>query len=156
MKQEKSPNKPPVGGDQKALVNAKDALCSVMIGYPTEEWGKLPSPGLMLFQTPTQEVPQTEPINNSVRKVNSSIMHVGDTILADAAEAGIDDNWCLIDNQSTRNTFINEEYLSNIRDATNGLYLCVHRNSGVTHTNKISDLPGYSDPVWYNPKGIHS
>ena len=24
----------------------------------------------------------------------------------------------------------------------------------MTHTIKICDLPGYSDPVWYNPKGI--
>ena len=24
----------------------------------------------------------------------------------------------------------------------------------MTHTNKIGVLPGYSDPVWYNPKGI--
>ena len=32
--------------------------------------------------------------------------------------------------------------------------ISVHCNAGVTHTNKIGDLPGYSDPVWYNPKGI--
>ena len=24
----------------------------------------------------------------------------------------------------------------------------------MTKTKKIGDLPGYSDPVWYNPKGI--
>ena len=24
----------------------------------------------------------------------------------------------------------------------------------MTHTNKIGDIPGYSDSVWYNPKGI--
>ena len=81
-------------------------------------------------------------------------MHVGNTILAAAAEAGIDENWCLLDNQSTCNAFINKKYLSNIRDAPNVQYLCVHCNSGVTHTNNIGDLPGYSDPVWYNPKGI--
>ena len=28
----------------------------------------------------------------------------------------------------------------------------IHCNTEVTHTNKIGDLPGYSDPVWYNPK----
>ena len=32
--------------------------------------------------------------------------------------------------------------------------LRVHCNTGVTHTNKIGDILGYSDPVWYNPKGI--
>ena len=89
-----------------------------------------------------------------MRKGNSSIMNVGDTILAAAAEAAIDENWCLLDNQSTYNAFINGKYLSNIRDATDGKYLRLHCNAGVTHINKIGDLPGYSDPVWYNPKGI--
>ena len=87
MKQEKYSNNPPSVGDQKALVNVKDALCSLIMGAPAEEWGKLPSPGVMLCQTSTQEVPQTEPINNSANNGNSSIMHVGNTILADAAEA---------------------------------------------------------------------
>ena len=36
MKQDKSPNKPPGGGDQKALVNVKDASCSLVMGYPTD------------------------------------------------------------------------------------------------------------------------
>ena len=35
MKQEKSSNKSPGGGDQKALVNVKDALCSLMMVSPT-------------------------------------------------------------------------------------------------------------------------
>ena len=47
IKREKSSNKPPGGGDHKALVNVKDAPCSLMMGYPTKEWGKLPSPGLI-------------------------------------------------------------------------------------------------------------
>ena len=81
-------------------------------------------------------------------------MHVGDTILDAAAEAGIDENWCLLDNQSTCNTFINKKHLSNIRDAPNGQYLRFHCNTEVTKTNKIGDFPRYSDPVWYNPKGI--
>ena len=129
MKQEKSSNKPPVGGDQKSLVNVKDALCSLIMGYPTNEWGELPSTGLIFFQTSTQEARQNQYINNSVRKVNASIMHVGDTILAVAAEAGIDENWCLLNNQSTCNAFINGKYLSNIRDAPDGQYLRVHCNA---------------------------
>ena len=87
-----------------------------------------------------------------MRKGDANIIHVGCTILADAAEAGIDENWCLLDNQSTCNAFINKKYLSNIIDAPNGQYICFHCNAGVIHTNKIGDLPGYSDPVWYNPK----
>ena len=65
----------------------------------TDEWGELPSPGLMFYKTSTQESQQNQSINNSARKGDASIMHVGDTILASAAEAGIDENWCLLDNQ---------------------------------------------------------
>ena len=154
MKQEKSSNKPPGGGYQKALVNVKDALCSLVMGCPIEEWGELPSPDLMFCQTSTQEAPKTESINNSVRKDDCIIMHVGNTILAAAAEAGIDENSCLLDNQLTCNAFINGKYLSNIKDAPDGQYLRVHCNAGVTHTTKIGDLTRYYDPVWYNPKGI--
>ena len=81
-------------------------------------------------------------------------MHVGNTILDAASEAGIDGNWCLLDNQLTCNAFINGKYLSNIRDAPDGQYLRVYCNAGVTHTNKIGDLLEYSDLVWYNPKVI--
>ena len=121
---------------------------------PTKEWGETPSTGLMLCKTSTQEVPQTEPINNNMKKGNYSIMHVGDTILDVVEEFRMNENWCLIDNQSTCNAFINRKYLSNIRDDSDGKYLRVRCNSGVTRTNKIGDLPGYSDPLWYNTKEI--
>ena len=101
MNQEKSSNNSPGGGDHKALVNVKDALCSFMMGDPTEEWGKTPSPSLMLCKTSTQEIPQIEPINNSMNKGNTIITHVGNTILDDTSKAGIDENWCLLDNKST-------------------------------------------------------
>ena len=42
-----------------------------------------------------------------MKKGNASIMHVGDTILDDAEEAGINEKWCLLDNQSTCNALIN-------------------------------------------------
>ena len=109
MKQEKSSNKTPGGGYQKALVNVKDASCSLMMVSPNKEWGELPSPGLMFCQTSTQESRQTESINNSVRKGYSRIKHVGNTILAAAADSGIDENWCLLDNQLTCNAFINRK-----------------------------------------------
>ena len=98
MKQDKYANNPPGGGDKKVLVNVKDALCSLMMEAPTEEWVETPSPGLMFFQNSTQEVLKTKPISNKTRKGNSRIMHVGDTILDAAAEAGINENWCLLDN----------------------------------------------------------
>ena len=77
-----------------------------------------------------------------------------DTILADAEESGIGINWYLINNQSTCNAFINGKYLSKIRNAPNGKYLRVQCNSVVTYTNRIGDLPGYSNPVYFDPKGV--
>ena len=80
-------------------MNVKDALCSVMMVSPTDEWGELPYPGLMFFQTSTQEAQQNQYINNSVRKGDARIMHMCNNILAAAAEAVIDENGCLLNNQ---------------------------------------------------------
>ena len=46
--------------------------------------------------------------------------------------------------------------MSNIRDDPDGQYICVHFNKGLTYNNKIGDLLGYSNPVWYNQKGIYN
>ena len=81
----------------------------------------------------TDKVQELFSINN--RK--SNIMHVGDTILDVAAESSIDENWCLLDNKSTCNAFINDEYLSNTRDDPDGKYLRFHFNTGVNYTNNI-------------------
>ena len=78
------------------------------------------------------------------------------TILAAAAEAGIDGNWYLLNNESTWNSFINGKYLSNIMNAPGGQYLHDHFNSGVTYKNNIGDPPGYPNPAWFNPKGVFS
>ena len=79
-----------------------------MMGAPTEEWGELSSPDQMVCQTSTQEVQQTETINNSVRKGNYIIINIGNTILAAASEARIDEHWCLLENKLTCNTLINK------------------------------------------------
>ena len=120
-----------------------------MMGIPTKEWDDLPSPGLMFWQTSSQEVLQMEPITDKFQEVlsrkkrNPNIMCVRDTILASEAESGIDKNGCLLKNQSTCNTFINGKYLSNIRYSPDGKYLRVQCNAGVTYTKNIGDLPGY-------------
>ena len=74
-------------------------------------------------------------------------MRVGYIILADAAEANIDENWFLLDNQSTCNSLIDGKYPSNIRNNPGTKYLCFHCNAGLTYTKTIGDLPGYSNPV---------
>ena len=135
------------GEHQRRFLQSHDGIPHQGMGLTTISWPhvlpNLNSRGM-----------KNESINNIARKGDVSIMHVGDTIMAASAEAGIDENWCLFDNQSTFNAFINENYLSNIRDAPYGKYLRFHCNAGVTHTKKIGDLPGYSDLVLYNPKGI--
>ena len=40
-----------------------------------------------------------------------NVMCVRDNIRTAAAEAGIDENWCLLRNQSTCNYFINGKYM---------------------------------------------
>ena len=106
-KQEKYSNKSPGVGDQKLLVNVKDASCGLMMGAPTKKWGEPQFPGLMFCKTSTQELLQTEPNNNNVKKGNASIMHVDYTILDAATEARSNENWCLIDNHLACNAFIN-------------------------------------------------
>ena len=69
-------------------------------------------------------------------------MCVLDTIIAAVEEYGIDENWCLLVNQSTCKAYINGKYLLNIIYAPDGIYLCVHCRLGVTYTNNIGDLPG--------------
>ena len=79
-----------------------------------------------------------EPIHDEIKeaflynKKNPNKMCVGDNILADAVESVIDENWCLINNQSTCNALINGKYLLNIKDDTDVQYLRVHWNAGVT------------------------
>ena len=82
------------------LINVKYAPCSIMMGAPTEEWGEPTSPGSMFYQNSTQEVLNNEPIKN-MKKVNASIIHVGNTILAAAVVTIINENLCLLDNQLT-------------------------------------------------------
>ena len=131
-----------------------------MIRIFTNERDDLPSPGLMIWQNSSQEFLQMETITDETKesllnnKRNTNVMRLLDTILDAAAEAVVDENWCLIDNQSMWNTFINGKYLPNIRNAPDGQYICVHYKAGVTYTNNIGDLPGHSNTVWYNSKGI--
>ena len=50
----------------------------------------------------------------------------------------------------TCNAFINEKYLSNIRDAPDGKYRRVHCNAGVTHTNIFGRFNDQSIPYTYS------
>ena len=73
------------------MKNLPTSLCSIIIGAPTEEWGGSPYPGIMFCQISTQEVLQTEPINNKIKRVDVRITHVDDTIMAAALEARVNE-----------------------------------------------------------------
>ena len=102
----------------------------------------------MFYHTSSHEVLQME--NNTYESqeslshddFNYNIVCMGDTTLAAVEEADIDGNWCLLDNQSTCNSFVSGNYLPNIREDPNGKYLRVHCNIGVKYANKIGDIPG--------------
>ena len=131
-----------------------------MMGIPTKEWYDIPSTGLIFFQTSSQEVLNIHPSIDEDQNVSShnkkyyNIIRVGYTILSAETEAGTDENWCLLENLSTYNAFINIKYMSKIRDAPDGQYLYVHCNTGETYTKNIGELPGYSNTIYYNPKGV--
>ena len=61
----------------------------------------------------------------------------------------INQNWVLLDSESTVNIFSNARFLTNIRHCGNARGLRVHTNGGSQDTNMIGDLPGFG-PVWYN------
>ena len=108
-----------------------------MMGIPTKEWDDLPPPGIMFCNTSSHAVLKMDSNTDEALEMflhnnkNANIMRVGYTILAAAEESGIDENWCLLYNQSTCNAFIIGKYLSNIRDDAyrqNPSFLC---NAGV-------------------------
>ena len=59
--------------------------------------------------------------------------------------------WVLLDNQSTIDVLVNHRLLRNIRRI--GQYMYIHCTAGVTRTNLVGELPGYST-VWFHPDGI--
>ena len=118
MKQVKYGNKPPDGGgEQKILVNVEYASCIIMMGIPTKELDYLPYPGIMFYQTSSHKVLhiyhntyESQEVLSQI-KHNSNIMCVVYSILTASAEAGIYDNLCLIENQSTCNAIIYRKYM---------------------------------------------
>jgi hypothetical protein len=60
----------------------------------------------------------------------------------------INQNWVLLDSESTVNIFSNKKFLKNIRRCDTEQGLRVHRNGRFQDTCMIGDLPGFG-PVWY-------
>ena len=112
-----------------------------MMGALTKEWGDPPIYWNCVLSNLNTIIIIDRYYQRRDKKGNVGIMHVGNNILATAAEAVINENWFLLDNQSICNTSINGKYLSNIRDAPNGQYLHGHCSKGVTHTKTIGDPP---------------
>ena len=126
----KSGNKNPGGGRYKIFVNFEYTSCSLMMGISAKEWDDIPYLGIMFYQTSSQAVLQLgankyeAQESSSHNNTNYNIMRVLDIILDDAAEAGIDKNWCLLDNQSTCNAFIVEFFVKHPRCSWRAIYTC--------------------------------
>ena len=82
MKQKESSNNPPGGEHERLFVQSHDGSPHQGMGQTAISWTRV-LPNL------NKKVPQTEPINNNMKKINASIVHVGNSILAAAVEAGI-------------------------------------------------------------------
>jgi hypothetical protein len=61
----------------------------------------------------------------------------------------IDQDWILLDSESTVCIFSNRKFLRNIRHCGTKEGLRVHSNGGFQDTHMIGDLPGFGR-VWYN------
>jgi hypothetical protein len=80
-------------------------------------------------------------------------MHVSseDGMTFNQEEQMLPKSWILLDNQSTVDVFCNRSLLTSVCEMNK--VMIIRCNAGVTHTNMVGELNGYST-VWYNPKGI--
>jgi hypothetical protein len=65
----------------------------------------------------------------------------------------IDQDWILLDSESTVNMFSNRKFLRNIRLCDRERGLRVHSNGGHQDTHLVGDLPGFGT-VWYNKHSL--
>ena len=65
----------------------------------------------------------------------------------------IDQDWILLDSESTVNIFSNRKFLRNIRQSDKERGLRVHSNGGHQDTHLVGDLPGFGT-VWYNKHSL--
>jgi hypothetical protein len=65
--------------------------------------------------------------------------------------AEVSKTWILLDNQSTADVFCNPKLLKDILKVNK--VMKIKCNAGVTRTNLVGNLPGYSQ-VWFNKNGI--
>jgi hypothetical protein len=74
-------------------------------------------------------------------------------VLNQAGDGKIDEDWVLLDSQSTCDVFYNPKFLSNIRDTEDGSEMHIHCNAGIVVVKTIGDLAGYGT-VWFYPDRI--
>ena len=69
------------------------------------------------------------------------------------SRGGIDQNWILLDSESSVNVVVNKSLLTNIRHSPNNTTMHIHCNAGTATANMVGDLEGVGT-VWYYPDGI--
>jgi hypothetical protein len=81
--------------------------------------------------------------------INFTFFHLNDDTITITPKHMINQNWVLLDSESTVNIFSNKNFLKNIRRCNTVQGLRMHSNGGFQDTHMIGDLPGFG-PVWYN------
>ena len=136
-------------GDSKTAVISE--LTNLTIGAnQSEGWDDVSHYGVSFFsyggncvcenKIPTHDFCQSG-------KLNVDYSH----ILEQSEGGAVNQEWVLLDNQSTVDVFSNPRYLKNIQEIP--VHLKIVSTGGKTTTNYIGFLPGY-DWVWFHPNGV--
>ena len=85
------------------------------------------------------------------KQVNAYLMSTYKDPGGNEERVKVDDNWLLLDSQSTIDVIKNPEMLENIEETDEEL--TIHCTAGTSKTRKRGTLPEYGK-VWYYPEGI--
>jgi hypothetical protein len=106
------------------------------------------APSAMLFcQTTSVTQPQVH------RSAHAKSLKYDENVLSQAGNGKINEDWILLDSESTCDVFYNPKFLNNIQRTKDGRKSQIHCNAGIVIVQTVGDLPGYGT-VWFYPDGI--
>jgi hypothetical protein len=107
------------------------------------------STGAQLFQRDVDDDEEDDDDDDDDGDDINFTFHLNDDTVTIALKHTINQNWVLLNSDSTVNIFSNKKFLKNIRRCDTEQGLRVHSTGGFQDTHMIGDLPGFG-PVWYN------